>query len=310
MPASARHALGILGAGVLAFGAVLVAHQLTAPLAETEEPHPPVITVPQETGAPGDAEPGDGTGDPDAVPTGLPLEEAILGRWHAPEPANQNAFIELTGYGMWFGSDGCNTADGTWRIDETGALETDDDGFMTAIGCDNEPLPEAMWAATAARITADDALILTDADGDETVLERSRAGGVSLAGRWVGPSSDMLLTLVDFGADGVWRATAGCSEFSGTWSLEGLDPDARSIDLPSDDETTLLYTPAPGLLRIGPAPSEPNPVCTDAEMTGELPFAYGADYWLGFASPGIFSLTRVETGALPDRPFTFYRTEP
>ena len=300
------HTLGILGAGVLAFGAVLAASQLTAPLIGAEEPLPPAIAVPQED--PDDAEPGSGIQDLTADTGALPLAEAMVGRWRAPEPANQNAFLELTEYGLWFGSDGCNTAEGTWSVDETGALDTDDYGFMTAIGCDNEPLPETMWGATAAGVASDGTLVLTDADGGETVLERSRVGGVSLAGRWVGPSSDTSTTVVDFDADGSWRATAGCSEFSGTWRLESLDQEERHVELPSDDGGTISYVSAPGSLRIGPPPSEPDPVCTDADQQGELPFAYDTDYWLGFASTGVFSLTLIETASLPDQPVKFYRT--
>jgi heat shock protein HslJ len=304
---SFTHALGVLGAGVLAFGAVLAASQLTAPLVGAEEPLSPAIAVPQED--PDDAEPGSGTQDLTADTGALPLAEAMVGRWRAPEPANQNAFLELTEYGLWFGSDGCNTAEGTWSVDETGALDTDDYGFMTAMGCDNEPLPETMWGATAAGITSDDTLVLTDADGGETVLERSRVDGVSLVGRWVGPSSDTSTTVVDFDEDGSWRATAGCSEFSGTWRLESLDQDERYFELPSDDVGTISYVSAPGALRIGPPPSEPDPVCTDADLQGELPFAYDTGYWLGFVSTGVFSLTLIETESLPDQRFNFYRTE-
>lgn len=67
------HTIGILGAGVLAFGVVLAAHQLTAPLNETAEPRPPVITVPQETH--GSPEAGEGPEDPSTVAPDLPLAE-------------------------------------------------------------------------------------------------------------------------------------------------------------------------------------------------------------------------------------------
>ncbi|WP_162903633.1 META domain-containing protein [Leucobacter sp. wl10] len=300
------HTLGVVGAGVLAFGAVLAASQLTTPLAETGEQRPPAVGAPE-----GGAEsPAGGSQNPSTArvdPSSLPLEEAVLGRWRAPEPANQDAFIELTEYGLWIASDGCNSSEGTWQVDADGALTVGGAGAMTQVGCDNEPLPEAMRSARSVELDNEGRLILTDETGVETVLERRRETGISLAGRWIGPASATASSIVDFSDDGAWRATVGCHEFFGTWTLERNGD--NWVEPPPGGEGVTRFSTAPGLLSIGPAPSEPTPECL-SESAGTLALDYDTRYWFGFSSPTSFAIAPVDTAALPERYITFFRTEP
>lgn len=238
--------------------------------------------------------------------SGAPAEQ-VIGRWQAPEPANQDAFVEFTEYGLWFGSDGCNRADGAWRLDDDGAFTTLGGGGMTQIGCNNEPLPETVWAAKHAEIDAEGRLVLTDAEGQETVLLRTDEEPFTLEGRWVGPASTTALSLVEFEADGTWRGFMGCHEYSGTWELEG--PGSQDIELPANDDGRSSFMTPHGLLRIA-SQSGFVAQCMDDAGGAMFPLKYSTDYWFGIGSTASFSLIEADPATvLAQQPVPFYRTE-
>ena len=61
-----------------------------------------------------DASSGTGAASPGARSSTQPISEMILGRWQAPEPANQDAFVEFGPEGLYLASDGCNPHE--WRV--------------------------------------------------------------------------------------------------------------------------------------------------------------------------------------------------
>lgn len=245
-----KHSVSMIAAGAVAFAAVFAAHQLTAPL----------VTASLGEGSPHDSSShADQDGDHDADPfdpVETPLEYAILGRWQAPTPANQDAFVEFTEYGLWFGTDGCNRAAGTWAVDADGSFHSQDAGAMTQIGCDNVPIPSAVWGATTASIGNGTGLLtLTDAEGEIFELEQTRVGSISLEGRWTlapadgagiagdsdaGADESGGSAFLEFNADGSWEGSDGCNGAFGTWELGpaqgyGEDPfDENAPPLPGD----------------------------------------------------------------------------
>jgi len=287
-----KHALGILCAGVLAFGAVLAVHALA-----------PVPTAP-DSAADGVTEIEFPEQEPDTV---LPGEWQLPGRWRAPEPSNPNAYVEFTEYGLWFASDGCNTAAGTWSIDGKGNFDGGAGGAMTQIGCDNVPIPEAVSAAEHAEFDGEGRLVLSDADGERTVLERSRDHATTLVGRWVGPSTATHQTIVDFREDHTVTASSWCTELRGTWELAPAD--SRTVDLPADSTGAGSAVVGPGLLSIGSEPDEGGASCGDDVEAAPLPLANDTDYWFRFGPSGTFSVTPAEPAHATDQPITFYGVE-
>ncbi|UOR02256.1 META domain-containing protein [Leucobacter allii] len=156
MPRNTAHAVGVIAAGALAFGAVALA----AGLSGTPADDPTRTVTAPEAQSPGE----------DAV---VPQERTLLGTWRAPLPANQDAFAEFAADGHWEASDGCNRMEGTWRLGVGGELRIDSSGVMTLIGCDNVPIPTAIAGAVAVSFVGDDGLVLIAADGSETELLRT-----------------------------------------------------------------------------------------------------------------------------------------
>ncbi|WP_449283246.1 META domain-containing protein [Leucobacter sp.] len=248
------HSLYMVGAGVLAFGAVFASHQLTAPLVE-----PAVHESGQEDAVDDHAD--DELGEaPMPDPSEALLEQAILGRWQAPEPANQDAFVEFTQYGLWFSSDGCNGLNGSWIAAEDGTLTIDGTEAMTMIACDNEPIPTAVRYAVSAEVTPDGELLLTNEDGEQTALVQARRGGISLQGRWV-PEESTGGSYVEFTADGRWEGSDGCNAASGSWELSAAGSDAAGADPVASD----ISFPPFGRLVVGDLSGMTRMACEDLD---------------------------------------------
>ena len=193
-----KHAIGTLAAGALAFGSVFAVWAI----------------APNSDGHAG-SESGDSS---DSGSEALVAAE-LVGRWQAAKPANQDAFVEFTDYGLWFASDGCNGLDGTWSVGDDGALEIAGSTAMTLIACDNVAIPTSVSQAVSAVVDGGD-LVLTTAEGDSMDLVRTRDTGVSLVGTWV-PSDPMATggAQIEFTSESEWSATDGCNSTTGTWSL-------------------------------------------------------------------------------------------
>ena len=235
-----------------------------------------VLIAPVVLGAVGCADPGDERQRSEAVQQ--LSEDRLIGRWQAPEPANQRAFVEFTEYGLWFGSDGCNRSSGSWRLDDAGELRTAGLGVSTQGGCDNVPIPEAISTMRSAELTGEGALRLTTIHEEQLTLVQTRQEGVSLVGRWVGPASKTSLTMVEFEPDGTLTATTGCGDMQGTWSLAPAERTEYR-----DPASDLTYIPGPGVLRIGPQ-TEHVPICTDAQVPPML--ENDTEYSLSFGDAG------------------------
>ncbi|WP_053384218.1 META domain-containing protein [Leucobacter celer] len=285
------HTLCIFGAGVLAFGAVFASHQLTAPLVEPTPAH--------DSGQEDAVD--DHTADEDLEelpvvpgPTGDPsealLEQAILGRWQAPEPANQDAFVEFTQYGLWFASDGCNGLNGTWSATEDGDLSIDGTEAMTMIACDNEPIPTAVRYAVSAEVTPDWELVLTDADGEQTTLVQARHGSISLAGRWV-PEQSTGGAYVEFALTGRWESSDGCNTATGSWELSAVGSDADSA---TDDVSAL--NPTWGRLVVGDLSGMTRMACEDLDSVN-LPLMLADATGLDFIDQNRVMILIAEPGS-------------
>lgn len=178
-----------------------------------------------------------------------PLTEAqLIGRWQAPEPSNREGFVELTEYGIWFASDGCNPAEGSWWIDE-GGLRFDSLSVRFTIGChEGIPIPDALHVNGAAELDANGELDLGVFPDERIVLERTREQGTSLVGTWVGPASEASLTEVVFDAGGGVVARTPCGLNRGTWKLGRAD--LAGVDRPFRRSIDASFVPSAGLLRI------------------------------------------------------------
>lgn len=153
-----KFAAGVVLAGALAFGGVFAAQAITAPMLH---------------GTPATADHGAQSPkiDPD-LEEDESLTTLLEGRWKAPKPANQEAYVVFTDDGQWEASDGCNSSQGTWSVEPDGAFEGTG-GAMTQIGCDNVAIPTAVATAITAEITPTDHLILTDDNGAVMLLVRT-----------------------------------------------------------------------------------------------------------------------------------------
>lgn len=267
-----KHAAGILIAGVLAIAAVLTASLLTSPMHSSEH---------------GVEEDGTSAG---RHPRQDPAEQ-IIGVWRAPGPANQDAFVEFTDFGLWNASDGCNQTQGGWELSADGSFRSLGGGAMTQIGCDNVPIPTAVGGAQSTAFDAEGRLVLIHENGAAT----------SLVGRWAGPGSGSELTLVEFADDGSWSGHWGCHEFQGIWDL-GLHEDLLSH---SQDSAPFIGL-GPVVLSIGPEPAGHNIVCLDSEESF-FPLAYEADYWFGMTRNSFWIHPVAGPGSLPLSFPTYYR---
>ncbi len=65
---------------------------------------------------------------------------ALVGRWQPETDYATDPHVVLAEEGTWTGTDGCNVADGTWRVGAEGRLVVTSGGH-TEIGCEGEPVP-------------------------------------------------------------------------------------------------------------------------------------------------------------------------
>ncbi|SIQ08743.1 META domain-containing protein [Cellulosimicrobium aquatile] len=95
----------------------------------------------------------------------------LVGRWQPGTDYVTDPHVALVEDGSWTGTDGCNVADGTWRVGAEGRLVVTSGGH-TEIGCEGEPVPDLL--ARSSRAGLDGAvLVLVDHDGVELArLER------------------------------------------------------------------------------------------------------------------------------------------
>lgn len=214
MSETIKHALGMLFAGVIAFGGVGAAVAFS-PDSETDSRHEASASEPATAAT-------------------------LLGRWQAPEPANQDAFVEFTQYGLWFASDGCNGLDGTWAIDDAGELEIHGSKAMTLMWCDNVNIPMTVAEAASAEITGGRLTLTTEA-GDAMTLDHARSDSVSLVGSWR-PVDAVVGPQIDFTSETALTATDGCNFSHGNWSLTSA---------PEYGDPTLTADPLPGRFDAG-----------------------------------------------------------
>lgn len=191
MSETIKHALGMLFAGVIAFGGVGAAVAFS-PASAFDSRHEASASEPATAAT-------------------------LVGRWQAPEPANQDAFVEFTQYGLWFASDGCNGLDGTWAIDDAGELEIHGSKAMTLMWCDNVNIPMTVAEAASAEITGGRLTLTTEA-GDAMTLDHTRSDSISLVGSWR-PLDAAAGPQIDFTSETALTATDGCNFSHGNWSL-------------------------------------------------------------------------------------------
>jgi len=160
---TAKHAFGVLGAGILAFGAVFAAYG-AFPSADTH--------------ASGDPSGSDGAGlepgasGPDTV---VPVERDIVGRWRdSDESVNRDAFVEFEADGTWTASDGCNGAESTWTLGLDGSFDPGGPIAMTLMACDNSPIPMRVGDAVSVETRDGDVLVLIDSAGSRYELIREK----------------------------------------------------------------------------------------------------------------------------------------
>lgn len=273
-----KFAVGVVIAGALAFGANFAGMAITAPMLSGT---PAGSSSGQDE--PTELTPGD---DQD-------YESLLVGRWQAPEPANQEAFVEFNEYGLWTASDGCNGAQGNWSVESDGTFDGGDAGAMTLIWCDNVEIPSAVWDATRVQITADDELILTGENGEEMLLVRTDDAAFSIVGSWMHEgAADDETSMVEFANDGTWAGGVGCAEFTGTWSI-GLH-DVPVAPGTGSGLTTTGQIPGPGSLEIGPKPANAPKTC--AEGPKEFVLSYDTSYVFYTNEDGSFELGSSEPG--------------
>ena len=106
---------------------------------------------------------------PVTLPEGLTPVAArdLTGRWvPATAGGSTDPHVLFESNGSWTASDGCNSNQGRWTVDETGVLLSTS-GPSTAMGCEGAPVPTWVYSARLAALDADDRLLLLDADGTE-----------------------------------------------------------------------------------------------------------------------------------------------
>ncbi|WP_017793234.1 hypothetical protein [Leucobacter salsicius] len=279
-----KFAVGVVIAGALAFGANFAGMAITAPML-----HGIPTGSSSGQGEPTDLAPG---GDQD-------YESLLIGRWQAPEPANQEAFVEFSDHGIWSASDGCNGAQGDWSVEDDGTFDGGVGGAMTLIACDNVAIPFAVWDATRVQITADDELILTSENGEELLLVRTGDEAFTIIGSWMheGGSADEI-SMVEFATDGTWVGGVGCAEFTGTWTL-GVDDKAVTEGEDAEPAPPVVLS-GPRNLFIGPKPADAPKPCADGPK--EFVLNYDTAYVFYTNEDGSFELGSTEPGELADQP--------
>ncbi|MHA3682854.1 hypothetical protein ACXR2T_14585 [Leucobacter sp. HY1910] len=276
-----KHVAGVLLAGVLAFGGVFAASAISAPL---------LHGIPAGSSS-GQNEPTDEVAMIDE------LDTAMIGRWKAPLPANQDAFVEFDEHGMWRASDGCNSAEGSWSVEPNGEFDGGDGGAMTQIGCDNVAIPSMVWSATHAAFNDQGQLTLADEQGESMTLERASTDAFTLVGTWTNRGDEV--ATVEFTPDGNWRGTVGCSEFTGTWMLG-----VRNVPVLEDNSTE----PKPPVLLSGPAnlvigPEADGTVNVCEGGPAKFVLSYDTEYLFHAGADGTFTVEGTE--AAPAEPLVF-----
>lgn len=264
---SVKHSIGVIAAGLVALGAVWTASLLFSPEAhDTGGSDSGEIAGDSEEST---SEHGGETGT-DTDETSADTASAIVGRWQAPEPANQDAFVEFTEDGLWFASDGCNSTEGAWKELADGSIDVTSGGAMTQVGCDNVPIPEWIWGAEDISVL-DDTLELTDAEDVSSTLLRTGESSTTLVGAWIAPGDQTRFTTVLFNEDGTWSGETGCQVIYGTWELQ----------VPEDPDTEMFVGP-PARLVIGPEPddAETSPCEIPGETSLTLPIDFDTRYYI------------------------------
>lgn len=243
----------------------------------------------------------------EAVEVSVPVEASIVGRWQLPTPANQDAYVEFGPEGTFSASDGCNSVSGGWQLADDGAFNSKYTA-MTQVGCDNDPVPEAVGNAVTAKVAGGE-LTLTDDKDNTTKLLRTGEAKATLIASWVGPASTTSTSLVGFNADGTWRGTTECSVYEGTWQVKFTSEDSvlQAID-PQGEPATMMMTAGTPLLRIGPAPVRIDESCIPPPGAAQPMFAlnYDTKYQL-FITATHLSLLRVDGSALTTQPVQFVK---
>lgn len=283
MMSTTRHAIGVICAGLFAFGAVLAAVGVTSqsgnePVSAAESPQSSSVR-------------GGTAADPSFAPMDVP---AIVGRWAAEESSNPSAFLDVSAYGLWAASDGCNRTDGSWVMGEDGSLTTTG-GLITHVGCNNDTAPIA-FASAVSGVAAGDQLTFTSGAGVSTSLIRAEGAPSTLVGSWRVAGTPGPAAQITFDPDGSWLSQVMCSEYRGSWQLGPLPE--RVIDIlpgpDNPDEATSMMV-GPGLLQIDTV-SEPKSIsgCEEPSVLRVSPLREGQDYWFQFGNmnnPDTFSLT-------------------
>lgn len=263
---SFKHTIGVIAAGLVAFFAVFGATLLfPAELGETgaSESSHSEQSGESESGSESESESSEDEESEQPV-------SAIVGRWQAPEPANQDAFVEFTEDGLWFASDGCNSTEGAWTGLTDDSFDLTSGGGITQMGCNNVPIPEWLWSAEDVVAQAG-TLELTDADGVTSTLLRTGESSTTLVGAWVAPGDQTRFTTVLFNEDGTWSGETGCQVIYGTWELQ----------VPEDPDSD-MFAPTPGRLVIGPEPdnADSSPCVVPGEAALTLPIEFNTTYFI------------------------------
>ncbi len=235
-----------------------------------------------------DASSGTGAASPGARSSTHPISEMILGRWQAPEPANQDAFVEFGPEGLYLASDGCNHVDGGWQVTEDGAFSSSA-LYMTQIACNNFPIPQAVFAAQRISVEHDGSLVLSNSSGERMLLQRIGGEAVTIIGDWQAPRWNGKQSEISFSPDGTWKADIGCFNYRGTWSIAFQEQDARIGNhyLPKGLPT----------LQIGAQPADLPEQCVEPGPS-VLPLHYATDYLLSVSATS-FVATPVHAEAAP-----------
>lgn len=272
-----KFAAGVVLAGALAFGGTFLAQAVTAPM---------LHGIPAGSSS--------GLNEPtEEAPMDEDLEAQLIGRWQAPEPANQDAYVEFTEHGLWFGSDGCNGAEGTWNVESNDTFDGGEGGAMTLMWCDNVNIPTAVWDAATVEITANDELVLHNDSGEELLLVRASSEAFMLEGRWVNKGEDT--SVIEFLPNGDWVGSIGCAEFRGTWLLGVRDVPVLEDD--STEPTAPIILSGPAMLKIGPKPANAGTPCEGAPK--EFVLKYDTEYVFAKSSENQFTLTDGSTSGAP-----------
>lgn len=226
--------------------------------------------------------------------------EDLLGEWKALPPANQNAFIHFTEYGLHFGSDGCNSRSGAWGFDDQGVFSADGGGG-TQVGCDNVEISYLVAQAERVEISGN-TLRLTSPESEIFELLRTEKQPASIVGNWAGPGSSDAVALLEFSSTGRWIGRVDHHEYRGTWSI--VTTGWRVVE---DDQGRPRTHHGPTFLRIGPAPVESQSEYA-TPMSEAFPLAYDTEYSFGMSENAFYLRSTPEVFVEPPaQPLTFHR---